>query len=178
MQIRGPHEALVDFHNALRRFQGGTKNCALCDTSGGVLPCSQVPGTDAKSFAWDTQWGRKSSTCKDNSIVTNNKNRGHNNDQTGVFYQHGKHGGGRCTGFRENMCLKASTFSTEKFPGLGAGTAVLTKCMVTHPHKASRRHGVVAFKRIVQHTCKGTGCKAGSTVSDVEKVYSNRLICS
>merc|ERR1719324_651927 len=50
---------------------------------------------------------------------------------------------------------------------------VLTKVWVTHPHKASKKVGVVLFKRLVTHTCTGQNpafCTKGATVADVYKV--------
>ena len=42
----------------------------------------------------------------------------------------------------------------------------------THPHKASRKVGIVMFKRLVTHTCTGStsACKKGTTVADVLKI--------
>lgn len=166
VQIRGPTQRPDDFHNTLLRFQGGTKQCAICEGSGGVLPCSKVVVKDAR-------WGKPYSKCPDNLIVKNQL----------LFFQIGRDGGAFCGRLDDKMCISGATFSTDVFPTLRDEAVVMTKCAVTHPHRASRRHGIVGFKRIVRHKCKGgPGCKAGSIVADVQKAirrpYSNRLICS
>ena len=89
-------------------------------------------------------------------------------------------GGSKCVSLNQKTVTRAiaTTCPNCPLPGLGGTALVVTKVMVTHPHKASEPVGVVMFKRLVTHTCtgKGTGCKADPTtgkmpvVADVHKV--------
>lgn len=140
--------------------QGGSMNCALCsDVEGGALPCGKVKG-------------KTSSNCRDDKIM-----------ETKKFFRAGQSGKGACfrlTGDPQDHhdgALDPFAFTTRKFPTLknfdSQKSVVLTKAWVTHPHKASKKVGVVMFKRLVTHTCTGHNpafCTKGATVADVYKV--------
>jgi len=89
------------------------------------------------------------------------------------WQQNGNGGQGLCQSLTSKFALTGLGTTTWRFPGIGKKTLVLTKTLVTHPHKASRRVGIVIFKRLVTHTCSGKRprfCKKGVTVADVHKV--------
>lgn len=121
-----------------------------------MLPCDKVGRSGRRS-------GGKSSDCPDDKIATNRR----------FWYQSGYSGKGLCFRLTAPIALSGIAATTWRFPVIGKKSLVLTKVYVTHPNKASRRVGIVMFKRLVTHTCTGkrpSFCKKGVTVADVHKV--------
>ena len=103
----------------------------------------------------------KSSNCRDDKIMVNRK----------FFRQDGSKG--RCVELTRSSALGGIARNNWNFSILGKKSLVLTKAWVTHPHRTSKRVGIVLFKRLVTHTCTGenpASCTKGATVADVHKV--------
>jgi len=129
--------------------EGGAKNCAVCDTSGGALPCSKVSK------------GVKSTACRDDSMSATLK----------FWKMNGISKKGACQHFAGPGPMVGSASTAYAFPTLGSNL-VLSKGFVTHPNKASKPIGVFIFKRLVTHSCTGKGgaCTKGTQVADVYKI--------
>merc|ERR1712118_233487 len=76
------------------KSEGGTKECAMCDTGGGLLPCSAVQANNDK---------HKSSACPDDKILQTRK----------FFHQWGNGAGrGACHGLDSSSSLNQFDYTT------------------------------------------------------------------
>jgi len=156
------------------KSEGGSKKCALCDgDDGGALPCSKV---EKSGEDWQQKYQSFANGCPDRLVAKNMK----------FFYQNDSPEKanpkipkpyGFCMVFptddtRPSPAHRGVSYFTQRFPDLG-DAAVVTKAISTHPHRAKRNIGIVAFKRIVLHRCTGKGkanaCTTGQWVADTYK---------
>jgi len=136
------------------KSEGGTKNCALCDNSGGVLPCSTVNQLN--------RWkGALAKDCPDNKLWDTQK----------TWYNFKR--GSACVPLFDYAVLDhvEITWSNWSKPMDMGDNWISTKVTVTHPHQTAKNIGALIFKRIVSHTCTGgPGCTQGSLVADTYKI--------
>merc|ERR1711871_552797 len=129
--------------------EGGSKNCALCNNAGGVLPCDKPSPSN------------KASACPDNKIL-----------KTGSYFRVRQGGAAVCHPTDALAARVGTAQTTWKYATLG-DSLVLTKSMIAHPALSHKKVGVFMFKRIVSHKCTGhntNACKKGSVVTDVVKL--------
>lgn len=148
------------------KSEGGSKDCAVCDTSpprgNNVLPCSKVVKGRGKLLDAGIQGG-KITDCRDDDILRKRK----------VWIP--LMGFGSCVDLGHISSLKGIARTAYGLEGtdVGKDSLVLTKIWVTHPNMAEEEVGVVMFKRIVMHKCTGrnkpSACIKGTTVADVHK---------
>ena len=149
--------------------EGGKKNCGKCSNNDGMLLCDQAYPLEGKP-------ADRAKACGDDTIASK-----------GAVFLVKRTGG--CEHLKDLNPTEQATITTltgivrttYKFPGMRRGELVATQMLATHPHKAHQSVGVLAFKRLVTHTCTGKRpglCKKGTKVADVFKLCTHAHLSS